>query len=170
MLDESILHGKKILIVDDEPDVLAVLEELLSMCEIVKAASFDDAKNLLETRPFDIAILDIMGVDGYQLLDIAKKKKIPSVMLTAHAFTPDSLQQSIKGGADYYLSKEQMQNITEILADILQALKSGKDPWVSWQERFPPSYFEVKWGSMFWENIKEFKIFFRGRKNSKQKQ
>ena len=167
MTQKDLLEGKRILIVDDEPDVLEILEEFLTMCDVTKATTFDEAKNLLETRDFDIAVLDIMGVDGYQLLDIAKKKKIPSVMLTAHAFTPESLSKSIKGGANYYLSKEQMQNITEILTDIFKALKSGEDPWISWQERFPPSYFEVKWGSIFWDNIKEFSVFFRGHKQKK---
>ena len=44
MSDNSLLEGKKILIVDDEPDVLDVLEEMLDMCEVVKASSFEEAK------------------------------------------------------------------------------------------------------------------------------
>ena len=32
MSDTNLLEGKKILIVDDEPDILAVLEDLLDMC------------------------------------------------------------------------------------------------------------------------------------------
>jgi len=47
MSDTNLLEGKKILIVDDEPDVLDVLEEMLDMCEVVKASSFDEAKKLL---------------------------------------------------------------------------------------------------------------------------
>jgi DNA-binding response OmpR family regulator len=72
---DKILEGKRILVVDDEPDVLDTLEDLLSMCEVVKASSFEKAKSLLESGPFDFAILDIMGVNGYDLLDIATKKK-----------------------------------------------------------------------------------------------
>jgi DNA-binding response OmpR family regulator len=64
----SLLDQKKVLIVDDEPDVLETLRELLSMCEVTEAATFERAKELLETQVFDIAILDIMGVDGYQVL------------------------------------------------------------------------------------------------------
>jgi hypoxanthine phosphoribosyltransferase len=37
--EHDILKGKKILIQDDEPDVLDTLEELLSMCQVVKATS-----------------------------------------------------------------------------------------------------------------------------------
>jgi DNA-binding response OmpR family regulator len=66
MKNNSLLDGKSILIVDDEPDVLETLEELLPMCNLEKAPSFDEAKELIEKRDFDLAILDIMGVDGYK--------------------------------------------------------------------------------------------------------
>ena len=105
MSDISLLKGKKILVVDDEPDILAVLEELLDMCEITKAASFEAAKSYLESRKFDIVVLDIMGVNGYGLLEIANRKNLPALMLTAHAFTPDNLVKSIKEGAASYIPK-----------------------------------------------------------------
>ena len=78
MSDVNLLKGKKILIVDDEPDILAVLEDLLDMCELVKASSFEEAQALLESHNFDIAVLDIMGVDGYGLLEIATRKLLVS--------------------------------------------------------------------------------------------
>ena len=81
MTDTALLEGKKVLIVDDEPDVLEVLEEILYMCEVEKAVTFDEAKELLEKNNFDLAILDIMGVNGYKLLHIARRKNITSVML-----------------------------------------------------------------------------------------
>src|SRR4030043_2432671 len=87
MNDMPLLNGKRILIVDDEPDVLETLVDLLPMCVVESASDFESAKGLIETRPFDIAILDIMGVDGYHLLEIAGKKKITAVMLTAHALS-----------------------------------------------------------------------------------
>jgi DNA-binding response OmpR family regulator len=69
MAEKDWLNGKRILLVDDEPDVLDSLQDLLSMCETVRASNFNTAKNYLETQYFDIAILDIMGVEGYQLLE-----------------------------------------------------------------------------------------------------
>ncbi len=167
MAAANLLKNKKILIVDDEPDVLEVLGELLPMCDVTKASSFEDAKTLLRSRTFDIAILDIMGVDGYGLLDITINKKIPALMLTAHAFTPDNLEMSIRRGAVHYVPKEEIRNIREILTDVLESIEAGEDPWVPWQERFPPSYFEVRWGPVFWDTIKEFpKLFRRQRKKN----
>ena len=65
------LKNKRVLIVDDEVDILDLLEELLPMCHTVRASSFEEARDILESQYFDIAILDIMGVDGYKLLEIA---------------------------------------------------------------------------------------------------
>ena len=170
MSEQPLLDGKKILIVDDEADILDMLEELLEMCEVVKASTFDEAKNLLESQHFDMTILDIMGVNGYGLLEIANKMDIPAVMLTAHAFTPGNLLRSVKEGADSYLPKEEMGNIAIFLNDILEAIQAGKDPWEPWQDKLPTSYFEKRWGAMtkdttrdFWE---QFKAGIKERKNS----
>ncbi len=152
MSDTSMLDGKKVLAVDDEPDILEVLQELLEMCDVVTASTFEKAKELLESQNFDIAILDIMGVDGYGLLDIANKKDIPAVMLTAHAFTADNLIRTIKEGAYSYVPKEELSNITVYLIDALTARKKGENPWSAWQDRLPSSYFERRWGAA-WKNV-----------------
>ena len=170
MSDHTLLDGKKILIVDDEADILEILEELLEMCDVVKASTFEDAKNLLEVQLFDMAILDIMGVDGYGLLEIANKKGIPAVMLTAHAFTPGNLLRSIKEGADAYLPKEEMVNIATFLNDVLEAIKKGENPWRPWQKRLPTSYFEKRWGAARQDMDKDFWETFRaGIKERKNK-
>jgi DNA-binding NtrC family response regulator len=161
MSDSNLLEGKKILVVDDEPDILDALEELLSMCNVVKASTFDEAKEFLESQNFDIAILDIMGVDGYGLLHIAKQRKITAVMLTAHAFSPDNLVKSIKKGATSYLPKEEITNIAVFLNDILEAQERGENPWEPWQERLPSSYFEKRWGAAWQDTDKEFWERFR---------
>lgn len=152
------LENKRILIVDDEPDVLESLEELLHMCDVVTASNFEQADQLLETQAFDIAILDIMGVDGYQLLETARKKSITTVMLTAHALSPDNIKKSHKGGASSYIPKEEMVNIETFLLDVLKAEQEGKNPWTTWYERFE-SFCERKFGlgwdkddQKFWEN------------------
>ena len=156
MADKKLLDGKRVLAVDDEQDVLDTLVDLLPMCEMVTALSFKKAKELLESQPFDMVILDIMGVDGYGLLDIATRKKIPAVMLTAHAWSPDNLVRSIKKGAVSYLPKEELTNIADYLNDVLTAQKEGRDPWASWHERLPTSYFERRWGAAWKDTDRQF--------------
>jgi len=154
-MSNSNLENKKILIVDDEPDVLDSLEELLDMCTTVRAQTYEDANHLLETQEFDIAILDIMGVDGYQLLETANKKNVVTVMLTAHALSPENIKRSYLGGASSYIPKEEMINIEAFLTDVLAAKKEGKNPWTSWYKRL--SFFcEEKFGPDWDKDEKEF--------------
>ena len=119
MSAESPITGKTILAVDDEPDVLATLGELLDMCEVVKKTSYDDAVEYLNSASPDLAILDIMGVDGFELLKLCVAKKIDAVMLTAHAFSVESLKKSLDLGARAYLPKEKMADIVSFLEDVV---------------------------------------------------
>ena len=132
---EKTIAGKRVLIVDDEKDVLDSLIELLNMCRIDAASSFDEAKVLLENNYYDIAVLDIMGVKGYELLEIAKSKSVPALMLTAHALTENDLKKSVEGGASYYAPKDEINNIGVFIADVLEAKEKDKSSWVKWFER-----------------------------------
>ena len=161
MVEKSELEGKRVLIVDDEPDVLEVLEESLKMCHVAAAGNFERARELLDTQIFDIAVLDIMGVEGYRLLEMAVRKNIPAVMLTAHAFTPDNLVRSIREGAASYLPKEEMPRIAEFLIDVLEARKKGISPWEPWADKLPSSYFEKRFGAMWKASDKKFLEQFR---------
>jgi DNA-binding response OmpR family regulator len=100
MTARDLLEGKRILLVDDEPDVLATLADLLSTCETVKASDFKAAKDYLETEYFDLAILDIMGVEGYQLLEIANQRRVMAVMLTARVPVAGNCQSKKGHGCD----------------------------------------------------------------------
>lgn len=146
VVKRGLLEGKKILIVDDEPDVLETLEELLTMCDIATASNFDDAKEMLTTELFDIAVLDIMGVDGYGLLKIAKEQGVLPVMLTAHAMTLEDTAKSYKEGAASYVPKEKMEDIATYLNDVLEAQEKGHSPWWRWFQHFG-SFYERKFGS-----------------------
>lgn len=151
MAKKDLLKGKRILIVDDEPDVLDTLEQLLPMCYITKAMSFKAAEELLERQSYDMAILDIMGVDGYKLLEIARNRKILAVMLTAHALSVEDTEKSFDKGAASYIPKDEMTNITTYLNDILEAEQKGKSFWWRWLDRFSP-YYEKKFGPD-WERM-----------------
>ena len=149
------LEGKKILIVDDEADILETLSEILSMCHVRKTSTYEEARKLLESEHFDIAILDIMGVDGYKLLEIANQKKVIAVMLTAHALSVKDTVKSFKEGAASYVPKEEMSNIPTFLNDILEAQDKGKSLMWRWLDRLA-SYYDKRFGPDWKEEDKEF--------------
>lgn len=153
---DKILLGKYILLVDDEQDVLDTLCDLLSNCRLDMATSYDEAKEMLNSNKYDIAILDIMGVDGYELLKIANEKKVPAVMLTAHAFSEDNLLKSAKEGAVYYAPKEELINIKAIVAEVLDAIESNKSTWEKMFHRLA-GYYDIQFKGPDWrEQKKEF--------------
>ncbi|MFH1116855.1 MAG: response regulator [Pseudomonadota bacterium] len=124
---ESGLNGMDVLVVDDEPDVLDTVEEMLETCTVHKANDFRTALHCLETGTFDIVILDIMGVNGFELLRHAVARGFTTVMLTAHAVTTEALKRSITLGAASFLPKEYMGDLKELLEDILRG--EGKRFW-----------------------------------------
>ena len=142
---KTLLDGKRILVVDDEVDILESLEELLYMCAVEKASSFEEAEKLLNSREYDIVILDIMGVNGYALLEIAKEKSVITAMLTARALSMDDTIKSYKEGAASYIPKDKIVDIAMYLTDLLEAKQKGKHFWWRWSRRFG-SYFEKKFG------------------------
>lgn len=155
MNNVNLLNGKRVLVVDDEPDVLESLEDMLSMCQLTKASTFNEAKRLLETEQFDLAVLDIMGVRGYELLDIAVNKNVLSIMLTAHALSPGSTAQSYEKGAAFYVPKEAMTDIPGFLKDVLEAKERGESSWSSWLQKFE-EFYDTRFGSQWKEEHKDF--------------
>jgi len=152
---EDKIKGKKILIVDDELDVLNTLEELLPMCSVTKASTFEQAKEQLETENFDIAILDIMGVNGYDLLEIAIKKNVIALMVTAHALSPEHTVTSFRKGAAFFVPKEEMGNIEIFLNDVLEAKEKGHPARSRWLERLD-DYYIKRFGPKWKDRDKEF--------------
>jgi DNA-binding NtrC family response regulator len=148
---DKMLKGKKLLIVDDEPDILDSLTELLSVAMIDRATTFEEAKDLLETNYYDTVILDIMGVDGFELLKIANKGDVPALMFTAHALNKDSLKKSAEEGASYYVPKDEINRIDVFVADVLEAREKGENPWAKWVHRLGPFFDEnTKFGGPNW--------------------
>ncbi|MBI5585288.1 MAG: response regulator [Deltaproteobacteria bacterium] len=119
----SVLDGKKILAVDDEPDVLAVLkEEILEACPnctFDQATTYEEAIQKLEAAHYDVVILDIMGVRGFDLLETAIKKGLKVAMLTAQALSAEALKRSHAMGARAYIPKEKLGEIVPFLEDVL---------------------------------------------------
>jgi DNA-binding response OmpR family regulator len=157
----DILEGKRILIVDDEPDILETLEELLDVCKTDLASSFESAVSFLKKNTYDAAILDIMGVKGYSLLEITHKLEIPSIMLTAHALTPDNLKRSLEQGADAYVPKDKMVDLCQFLSDVILAREQGKKAHLNWFSMLNPLFdklFGEGWqdsDQTFWDKFDE---------------
>ena len=148
--------GRKALVVDDEKDVLDVLTELLELCKIDTATSFEEAKGLLDLHDYDIAILDIMGVKGFELLEIANQKGVPVLMLTAHALSEENLRKSAENGAAYFVPKDKIHDIATYVADVLDAKAKKKNPWVRWFERLGGTFDNLFTGRNWREREKEF--------------
>ena len=167
MSTDSLLKNKHVLVVDDEPDVLEFVEEELEMCLIDTAMTYDDALQYLQNYTYDIVILDIMGVNGFQLLHEAVSKGFPTVMLTSHALSPESLKKSIKLGAVSFLPKEKMPELTLFLEDVVMG--GGKTVWQKLFDRLG-GYFDRRFGSDWKEKDSFFREFEEELKNSLKNQ
>lgn len=162
MAGSEILQDKLILAVDDEEDVLDIIEEELSESANVtlhRATTFEKAQQYLVSYTYDLVILDIMGVRGFDLLQIANNAGFPTVMLTAHAFTPEALKKSIELGARAYLPKEKLGSLVPFLEDVLKLNYN-----TAWKKALDSvgSLFNKKFGSDwrktqedFWEDFEK---------------
>ena len=157
-MTESPLNGKRILAVDDEPDVLEVLEdEILGEspnCQFGKATSYETAANMLKSKNYDLVILDIMGVQGFELLNLAVSRHLPVAMLTAHSLNPESLRLSIEMRARAYLPKEKMGEIVPFLESIFE-ISEYLSGWAQQMRRLE-GYFNARWGDNWKESEAKF--------------
>ncbi len=145
---ESILENKRIFLVDDEDDILTELEEEIKRacptCSVEKTTNYENAVRLIHSKIYDLVILDIMGVRGFDLLEIAVMRKLKAVMLTAHAFSPEALKRSRELGALGYIPKDKLNEIVPFLEDTLKYDRGAG--WKRVLERLE-NYFDSKFGS-----------------------
>ena len=75
---------------DDEPDVLMLLGEEIqsacSDCQVDNARTYEEAVERMISLTYDVVILYIMGVRGFDLLELAVSRKFPVAMLTEFAW------------------------------------------------------------------------------------
>jgi DNA-binding response OmpR family regulator len=163
---DKILRDKSVLIVDDEPDILDSITEQLDMCRIYRAKDYEIALQLMAGFKFDIVILDVMGVRGFELLKKSVSKGFPTVMLTAHALTPEALKESIQLGAVSFLPKEMMAELDTYLADVITG--SHKVVWQNLLEKLG-DYFDRQFGAD-WKEKDDFFRKFEEELSGSQKQ
>jgi DNA-binding response OmpR family regulator len=100
----------KILIVDDEPNILLSLEFLFKKegYKVFIARDGEEAMDIIEASDPELVILDIMmpKVDGYEVCRYLKKnhKDVKVIFLTAKSKHQD-IQKGMDLGADLYLTK-----------------------------------------------------------------
>jgi CheY-like chemotaxis protein len=153
MKSSDLLRGKRILAVDDEPDILDTIREQLEECDVTVASDYAQASEFISKQSFDLVLLDIMGVRGFDLLEQCRAPQFPAAMLTAHSITVESVNRAIQSGAVSFLPKDELSNIREHLADIFEGLSQGKSHWKRLFERLGP-FFRDRLG-LTWENIQK---------------
>src|SRR5262245_643551 len=113
MAAPSSTEKPKILVVDDQPRNLDVLEAMLQSvdCMLVRATSADEALLCLVRNDFAALVLDIKmpGMSGIELATLIKQRKrsqhVPILFLTAHSVNDEDVLRGYGVGAVDYLSK-----------------------------------------------------------------
>jgi DNA-binding response OmpR family regulator len=152
----SILNGKRVLAVDDEIDVLDSLKDLLEPYDGLifdRATHYEEGFHLLRSWTYDVVILDIMGVRGFDLLSAAVHLGFPAVMLTAHALSARDLKRSIEMGARAYIPKEKMIDIAAFLEDVLTLARGAG---LAQMFRRLGGFFNKRFGSRWMEDEQTF--------------
>jgi len=128
------MRSQTILIVDDEPANLTVLNQLLSpMYRVIACKSGEQALNNAEKEPPpDLILLDVMmpGMDGYEVMQNLRKNKktqdIPVVFITAMGGEVDE-ERGIKLGAIDYITKPIKPAIVKARVCVHLELKLSRD-------------------------------------------
>lgn len=167
---KSILNGKRILAVDDEPDILEVLEEEIlgaaPQCKIEKITTYHEATQRLTSQTYDVVILDIMGIRGFDLLDLSSKRNLTVAMLTAHALNPESLKRSIEMKARAYLPKDKLGEIVPFLECVLE--EEYLPGWSRLMKKLE-EYFNSRWGKSWQKSEEKFWKEFDEKTSAKKK-
>ena len=118
------------LIVDDDPDIRASLQQLLQRFGMTATAAADgrEMRRLMSTSSYDVVVLDLMLPDenGLALCRWAQQEhNVPVIMLTAHG-DPASRVLGLEIGADDYLGKpfEPRELVARVHA-VLRRVKKG---------------------------------------------
>ncbi len=108
-MNDEIEKSARILVIDDEPDMLALIERILKpegYDVLLAADGVFGLSNLRQTEP-DLVLLDIImpGPDGLEVLQrIRQSSDIPVIMVTAKRDSA-SLEKALSFGADDYITK-----------------------------------------------------------------
>ena len=124
----------KILIVDDEPDMLKLLSMILrekTSYEITTTNNPMEAKELAKQGGFDLVISDLKmpGLDGMDIIDAVKKidEDIPVIIITAFASVESASEAIQKGGFDFITKPFRKEQILFTIDKALKWLKVQRE-------------------------------------------
>lgn len=125
------MDKKKIMVVDDEPDIREILQFNLENAgySVISAVSAETALEKCD-QDIDLILLDVMmeGMSGFKMAEILRKEKksqIPIIFLTARSAENDLLTGFSAGGDDYIAKPF---SINEVLARVKAVLKRSNAP------------------------------------------
>ena len=130
--------AKTLLVVEDEPDVRALVRELLERAgyRVVEAASGREALRALYAARPDLVVLDVVlpDLDGWQTLErIRDASGVPVLMLTALTTEIDKVR-GLRAGADDYVTKPFGR--AELVARVEALLRRASEPPDEASERY----------------------------------
>ncbi|MGM0824259.1 MAG: response regulator transcription factor [Pseudomonadota bacterium] len=119
----------KVLVVDDEPNILISLEFLMQQAgfDVITAEDGEQALAHVQQAPPDLILLDISlpGISGFDVLEQLRQQAttaaLPIIMLTAHGREVER-EKGMALGADDYITKPFS---TQALVEKVNALLSG---------------------------------------------
>lgn len=124
------MKGKRVLVIDDEPDILELLDITLSRMglEVSTALTLKEGRRALANQKFDLCLTDMRLPDGNGLDlvgEIARDyPQLPAAVITAHGRIEDAVQ-ALKVGAFDFVSKPV--NLADLRNLVSQALKLSRD-------------------------------------------
>lgn len=125
---------QKLLLVDDDPDILKVNRILLERegYDVLTATGGEEAIELVKQGEVDLMILDIMmpGVDGFEVCQRLKESddsfQIPVLMLTAKTELADKILGYFVGAADYLTKPYDKSMLLEKIRNLLGEKPAGR--------------------------------------------
>jgi two-component system response regulator PilR (NtrC family) len=134
MTDNNLANHPKVLLVDDEPDILELLELALRKMglEVDKAGNVRDALSKLEANNYDLCLTDMRlpDGDGLKIVQVIAQHNldVPVAVITAHGNMENAVS-ALKAGAFDYLSKpvslDQLRALINSALKLPQAAPSG---------------------------------------------
>ena len=121
----------KILIAEDEPAIANLIKTALDGPDYncTWAADGIAAADILEQKPFDLVLLDIMlpGADGYEVLEYCRTLEVPVIFLTAKGTVEDRVR-GLRLGAEDYITKpfELMELLARVETVLRRCGKTGR--------------------------------------------